>query len=803
MKRTFGRFMSLLLVLAMVLAMVPAALAAYEAYSVAPGATIDLSSTATTASDVTDLIWTCSDVNGTYLTVAAGDTDGHATATGLRASQSCFTVTATGTKNGYQTTIDTFTVYVQDAYTLTLTQSDPNNASNTSTSLYEGDTRTLTATVSVSSAQEWNQTSGKVRVKFECDTEKAHVKDSTVTLTEVKNSSGYVTSYVATTTFHADSAGYAKVTAKVQYQKSDDSWVDSTSTSAKDKYILFNISGKAAITVSLPSSQTNYDLIVGTNPTTGTLTPIVSGATGTNARLNYLYDSTNIYVDTTTGTGATIRPVSACAATKIYICLADYNTGLTYADIDQSNPSASIVGSYAVCTVAIRSPDMSVTKLEVVNSNQEQQKSLDNGALVFGLQDSNYNYGKNSEDSKRSDLILGMLSLTACIKAPASLLASAEELASAYSRIKWESSNTSVVEVTDTAATGTSATAVLKPVSAGFATITAIVDSNVTAIYKVEVYQGRAYQIKEYPGLDEKIEKMTDAGLKRLFEKKTAKVEIQTSIYADETAIYELPVKNVSVVSDDTGAAVTYQINGLKTDTREFFYDRDDKAGNKTYTEKTEFTVTDPAAVVSVMTVSGKIGEQVEVEIRLSDNPGFADLSLEIGYDSEAMELTEVRPNDAVGGTFMQGQSLEALPFMISWVEAEKNNTFTGTLATLVFTIKKDAPTGKHPITVDFYHGLKGDYIDGRDVNFNMNDERVPITYANGSVIVCTYKPGDINGDDKVSLEDAIRLLQYIAGWKLDNLVDEALDVNADGRINSKDAIRILRYLAGWDVILY
>ena len=112
MKRTFGRFMSLLLVLAMVLAMVPAVLAAYEVYSVAPGAKIDLSSAATTASGVSALTWTCSDKNGTYLTVEAGNT-GHATVTGVRASSSYFTVTATGKKGGYQTTIDTFTVYVQ------------------------------------------------------------------------------------------------------------------------------------------------------------------------------------------------------------------------------------------------------------------------------------------------------------------------------------------------------------------------------------------------------------------------------------------------------------------------------------------------------------------------------------------------------------------------------------------------------------------------------------------------------------------------------------------------------------------
>ena len=187
MKRTFGRFMSLLLVLAMVLAMVPATLAAYEVYSVAPGATIDLSSDATTAKDVSDLTWTCSDKNGTYLTVEAGNM-GHATVTGVRASSSYFTVTATGKKGGYQTTIDTFTVYVQDAYSLTLTQSDSSSSYNPSTSLYEGDTRTLTATVSVSGVQEWNQS--KVRVKFECDTAKATIANPTATLTAVKNSSG-------------------------------------------------------------------------------------------------------------------------------------------------------------------------------------------------------------------------------------------------------------------------------------------------------------------------------------------------------------------------------------------------------------------------------------------------------------------------------------------------------------------------------------------------------------------------------------------------------------------------------------
>ena len=387
--------MSLLLVLAMVLAMVPAALAAYEVYSVAPGAKIDLSSAATTASGVSALTWTCSDKNGTYLTVEAGNT-GHATVTGVRASSSYFTVTATGKKGGYQTTIDTFTVYVQDAYSLTLTQSDSSSSYNPSTSLYEGDTRTLTATVTVSNAQKWNQ--DKVQVVFESDTDHAgfdlissangkRERTKTVGLSATTSSNGYTT-YTATATLTAVDAGYARVTAKVQYQKSDENWYDSASTYAQDKYILFNISGKTAIKVNLPTNQTNYDLIVGgTNPMTGTLTPTVTGVTGADAKLKYVYDSTHIYVDTTTGTGATIRPVSACAATKIYICLQKSNKDLTYAQIDQTNPSGKIVGDYKVCTVSVRESGMSVTAMDVVNTDLSQQSQLVEKTLFFGLQD--------------------------------------------------------------------------------------------------------------------------------------------------------------------------------------------------------------------------------------------------------------------------------------------------------------------------------------------------------------------------------------------------------------------------------
>lgn len=215
-------------------------------------------------------------------------------------------------------------------------------------------------------------------------------------------------------------------------------------------------------------------------------------------------------------------------------------------------------------------------------------------------------------------------------------------------------------------------------------------------------------------------------------------------------------------------------------------------------------TEPDPnAAVVSVVPVRGKAGQTVEVTVTLENNPGFSDLSLEIGYDADVIELTKVTPNSAVGCIFTTSQQLTQLPYRLNWVNGTEDSTFTGTLVTLTFQIKDSAELGSYPVTVSYYKGKYGNNIDGEDVNYNQNGSRVPIIYVNGSVTVYSYTPGDLNGDGRINSKDAIYLLRYIAGWELDGLVEDALDVNGDGKINSKDAVHLLRYIAGWDVTLH
>ena len=581
MKRTFGRFMSLLLVLAMVLAMVPAALAANQAYSVEPDSTITIKTSIIKEGSVS---WSSSDTSVATVAAVSGSTT-EATVTGVKASNTAVRITATGKVNGRDYS-EYFTVYVRDAYTLTLALSNSNI--NGTVALNQGDTRTLTATVTVGSSG--GVTAGNLancEVHFTSDSDAISVSPDSAKVTA--STVGHYTTYKVEATVKAEKVGGATLTAQVWYQGKDGMKPSTSATATKT--IGFRVSGAATISVTLPTAQQVLSLEAG--GTSATLQPKVTGYSGTaQPKLLYLYDTkdNNLYVrPNASTTSATVEPYKACDATKIYICIADYNAGLTYAKIDQTNPSASIEGSYAVCTVSIKNKGMAVTSIEVMNNESVSyngktsrlQTLLDNGTMVFGLQDSYY------KPAVKSTLIRDELKLTARIKAPDSLLASAADLKNAYSRIEWTSSAPTVAKVSETNSDKDSATAKIKAVAPGTATITAKVDGNVTATYAVTVYQGRAFRVTEEPSIGETVGKMTDTELKAMFEKETAKVEIQTSIYADEVMIYELPVKTAEVVNGTNGGKkFKYTLNGLKTATKEFFYNREDPNGTGVTTDR-------------------------------------------------------------------------------------------------------------------------------------------------------------------------------------------------------------------------
>ena len=340
MKRTFGRFMSLLLVLAMVLAMVPAALAANQAYSVEPDSTIKIKTSIIKEGSVS---WSSSD---TSVAKVEGSTT-EATVTGVKASNTAVRITATGKVNGRDYS-EYFTVYVRDAYTLTLALSNSNI--NGTVALNQGDTRTLTATVTVGTGS--GVTAGNLancEVHFTSDNPSV-ISVSPASKKVTASTVGNYTTYKVEATVTAAGVGGATLTAQVYY-KSDDGMKPSTSAAAT-KQIGFRVSGAATVTVTLPDAQKTLSLeAMGTS---GTLQPKVSGYSGTaQPKLLYLYDSedNSLYVRPNTATtSATVEPYKACDATNIYICIASYNAGKTYKDAEEGK----LVGSYAVCTVSIK-----------------------------------------------------------------------------------------------------------------------------------------------------------------------------------------------------------------------------------------------------------------------------------------------------------------------------------------------------------------------------------------------------------------------------------------------------------------
>lgn len=141
------------------------------------------------------------------------------------------------------------------------------------------------------------------------------------------------------------------------------------------------------------------------------------------------------------------------------------------------------------------------------------------------------------------------------------------------------------------------------------------------------------------------------------------------------------------------------------------------------------------APKIKLDNAAAKPGETVEIPITLSGNTGFNSLGIEIDYNSDVMTLTAVDANSAAGGMYMSSEKLSTKPYNLSWTEFMKSNTYNGVIATLTFKISDNASAGEYPVTVDYYKGRNGNFVDGVDVNIN-NGAAVGFTYESSQLTV-------------------------------------------------------------------
>ena len=141
----------------------------------------------------------------------------------------------------------------------------------------------------------------------------------------------------------------------------------------------------------------------------------------------------------------------------------------------------------------------------------------------------------------------------------------------------------------------------------------------------------------------------------------------------------------------------------------------------------------------ALSSVRGYAGEAVDVTLTLSDNPGFVNLGFEISYDTSVLTLVKASENKNVGALFTSAENINKKPYNVVW-DSVSDVCYNGNLLTFTFRIAENATPGIYPVTLSHYKGRSGDYIDGKDVNYN--EKYIPIKpqYTDGGIEV-SYAP--------------------------------------------------------------
>lgn len=100
--------------------------------------------------------------------------------------------------------------------------------------------------------------------------------------------------------------------------------------------------------------------------------------------------------------------------------------------------------------------------------------------------------------------------------------------------------------------------------------------------------------------------------------------------------------------------------------------------------------------------VSGKVGEQITVRVHL-DNPGIIDTRVFVSYDSKVLRLDSAENGDVFADNLaVFGKDTGANPYILLWDDSlnTSNNTKSGTLFSLHFTVRSGTADGRTSVTV-------------------------------------------------------------------------------------------------------
>ena len=206
----------------------------------------------------------------------------------------------------------------------------------------------------------------------------------------------------------------------------------------------------------------------------------------------------------------------------------------------------------------------------------------------------------------------------------------------------------------------------------------------------------------------------------------------------------------------------------------------------------------DPAyeagAVIEAGSLTTYPGDTIKVPISVRNNPGISSIKLTVTYDPAVLGYKGCTFNEAltsIAGSQTVVNDTQSGRVVLSWVVANAAYTDAkGDIAVLDFEVKSVAENTSSPVSIS--------YEPESTFDNNLVDQKFLI--KNGTVQVNTIRPGDINGDGTVKVNDALLLLNYVCDLRKDEVKGNP-DVNGDGAVNNKDVVILLRYIAKFEGI--
>ena len=201
--------------------------------------------------------------------------------------------------------------------------------------------------------------------------------------------------------------------------------------------------------------------------------------------------------------------------------------------------------------------------------------------------------------------------------------------------------------------------------------------------------------------------------------------------------------------------------------------------------------VTSRTPSIKVENTTAKAGDEVLVNVYVTNNPGFSFLKIRLYYDKTSLAFVSAENGEVSTDSMEIGNRTSALLEAVLWSSAT-DATADGKLVTLKFKVLDNTAEGDYSVSTKVVEA------------YNYDEDEVNFMAVDGVITVRNIVYGDVNGDGKVNGRDAVKLSKYLAAYDESTgessvTVSPGADVNGDGKINGRDLVKLRKYLANYN----